>query len=144
MKNILLTLALVLLAATAGFGQAIATPGVRLDSCVAVTTTGACTAYAAPLTQYTLPSSVSWQVYFDTGSAATLAVNLEGSILDPASAYCVANSTVCWQQFDQTVALGGEFRSVVNRTFKWVRCRVVTYTLGTTNTLSCSVQIKGS
>ena len=127
----------------AAWGQSIATPGALLTSCSAVTTAAACTAFAAPLVGYTLPDELSWQVSLNTGTASALTVNLEGSIQDPKSAFCVSNPTVCWQQLDQTTSTSGEFRSVVYKTFKWIRCDVTTYTVGTSANLSCYIQIKG-
>lgn len=109
--------------AQTGYAPAVA----NATSCKNVTITGACTAFSLPLFQNSAPSSFTWQTYFDTGAAATFTVNFEGSI-----------DGTRWYVLDSSSALAGEGRHIVYKPVKYVRCNVTTYTLGTSNNVSCT------
>lgn len=70
------------------------------------------------------PLHFTWTTVI-TGTPATVTINLEGSI-----------DGTNWFQMDQSVAAGGEMRSVINKAVRWARLNMTTLTGGTSPTVT--------
>lgn len=101
-------------------------PATKTPSCNAVTTTGACTPLY--LTGNSLAIGVTWQLDFDTGTASSVSVTLQGS-----------NDNSLFTTLDTNTSTSGNSRSLVVGTYKYLRCNVGTYSKGTTNNVTCSI-----
>ena len=125
-RKLLLVIALSLIPLWA---QQIGQPGNLLVSCAAVTSTGPCTAFAVNAPQ---AATYTWQTS-ETGSPASVTVNLEGSL---------DGST--WSTLDTTSSASGSFATVSGKPVRQIRCNLATLTGGTNPTVTCQMTISAT
>lgn len=134
MKKLILSAILVAGMVHFAHAQQLYAPGTLALSCNAVTTTGACTALAMP--GNSLAVGVTWQLFYDTGTASAISVTLRGSNDDSTWTVLDTNATCV------TTGASGCSRSLsIDGAYKYLDCDPGTYTKGTTNNLSCGITV---
>lgn len=120
-----------LLLAGCAFGQTVVGGGLAV-SCNAVTTTGACTAFALAAPNGQLPGAFTWQTQ-TTGSPGSISVTFEGSI-----------DGTNWTTIDTSTATAGEIRSVTGKPMRQLRCNVGTLSGGASPSVTCQFTVSTS
>jgi hypothetical protein len=110
-------------------------PATLTPSCLAVTTTGQCTPLA--LAGNSLAIGVTWQItYGNAGTASSLSATLIGSNDNVTWSAALDTNTTCL-----TTGNSACTRSLTVTAYKYLACSIGTYSIGTTNNLSCSLTV---